>query len=155
MDASGGSVVEKPSCPPASAQLTLQENPESSVTAPVIPLGYFPASEKVHFKVSISSDSARGKSPKFHLISHISSVSYDDGKCSWLQEKPSAKSGRQVLLTVWVTMDKLPVLQPQGTLGQKLNQKSPRSRDLLVAGSDFSLPASSTMHIKQLRKKCL
>ncbi|KAI4570487.1 hypothetical protein MJT46_006004 [Ovis ammon polii x Ovis aries] len=45
------SLVEKPSCPPASAQLTLQENPESSVTAPVIPPGYFPASEKVHFKV--------------------------------------------------------------------------------------------------------
>ena len=84
MGASGGSVVEKPSCRPASAQLALQENPESSVTAPVIPLGYFPASEKVHFKASISSDSARWKSPKFHLIFHTSSVSHDDGKCSQL-----------------------------------------------------------------------
>ena len=84
MDASRGSALEKPSCPPTSAQLALQENPESSVTAPVIPLGYFPASEKVHFKASISSDSARGKSPKFHLISHTSLVSHDDGKCSRL-----------------------------------------------------------------------
>ena len=70
--------------PSTSAQLALQENPESLVTAPVIPLGYFPASEKVHFKASISSDSARGKSPKFHLISHTSLVSHDDGKCSQL-----------------------------------------------------------------------
>lgn len=39
-------------------------------------------------------------------------------------------SGRQVLLTVWVTMDKLPVLQPQGTLGQKAQLEEPQVQRL-------------------------
>ena len=58
----------------------------------------FLTSEKVHLKVSISSDLARGKSPKFNLISHMSSMSHDSGKSSRLKEKPSAEIGGQELL---------------------------------------------------------
>lgn len=42
-----GAEVEKPGPPIASALQALQENLESSITDPVIPLGYFPTSKKV------------------------------------------------------------------------------------------------------------
>lgn len=63
-----------------SAQLAAQGSLESSVTDPVIlPRLIFLTSAKVHFKVSISSDLARGKSPKFNLISPMSSMPRDSG----------------------------------------------------------------------------
>lgn len=136
-----------------SAQLTLQENPESSVTAPVIPPGYFPASERFTSRSVFRLIVQRGKVKVPPNFSYKFSVIWWEmqlfiGKTlGWEWEASAAdclgNHGQAACPPA------------PGNSGAKAQLEEPQVRDLLVAGSDFSLPASSTMHIKQLRKNCL